>query len=376
VGSYAIAREPVQQAVRLPKHIPELDGVRGIAILLVMVYHFGTSTKPGGLLGDVLGLGWIGVDLFFVLSGFLITGILLDPKGSPHYFPYFYIRRVLRIFPLYYLTILLFFNLVLPIAHRFNQLSYISISQQIWYLLYLVNWYGGWGHSIVPFGHFWSLCIEEQFYLIWPVLIALSSRRTFLWICVALIVLSPVLRLTLGHNSPSPLFLYFVTPFRMEPIALGALIAIVWRQDQVAPLARLTMTWVWIPAVAILTFLCLYSQTTVPVGRYMVRYGYTCIDLAFASLVFLVVQAVRSGSPVGLLRNSLLMKFGKYSYAMYVFHAPISQYIPKFLHFGPRLARVGLALGIGITVTYVLALISWRTIESPFLRLKSRFGAA
>jgi len=375
VGAYAIAREPVRQAARLPKHIPELDGVRGIAILLVMVYHFGTSTKPGGVLGEVLGLGWIGVDLFFVLSGFLITGILLDSKGSSHYFSYFYIRRVLRIFPLYYLTVLLFFNLILPVAHRFNQLAYISASQQIWYLLYLVNWYGGLGHSIVPFGHFWSLCIEEQFYLVWPVLIAVSSRRIFLWICVTLVVLSPVLRFTLSHNPPSPLFLYFVTPFRMEPIALGALIAILWRQDRMSPFAGITMTWVWIPAAAILVSLCLYSQTTVPVGTYMVRFGYTCIDLAFASLVFFVVQAARSGNPVALLRNPLLMNFGKYSYAMYVFHAPISQYIPKILHFGPRLVRVGLALGIGITVTYFLALLSWRTIESPFLRLKSRFGA-
>ncbi len=375
MGAYAIAREPVQQAARLPKHIPELDGVRGIAILLVLVYHFGTSTKPHGALGEILGLGWIGVDLFFVLSGFLITGILLDSKGSPHYFSYFYTRRILRIFPLYYVSIFFFFDLVLPVAHRFSQLMYINMSAQMWYWPYLVNWYIGLGYPVSPLSHFWSLCIEEQFYLVWPLLVFVADRRTFLRVCFVMIVLSPVLRFTFGQNPPSPYFLYFITPFRMEPIALGAVIAILWREYRMSLLSEVTMRWVWVPGLGAFAYICLYSRTTVPVGTYMARYGYTCIDLAFASLVFFVAQAASRGDPVGILRNSVLTRFGKYSYAMYVFHAPLSKYVPKLLYFGPRLARVGLALGIGITVTYLLAVISWHTVESPFLRLKNRFGA-
>ena len=370
----AITSEPTHQVVRLPKYIPELDGVRGIAILLVLVYHFGTSTKPGGALGEILGLGWIGVDLFFVLSGFLITGILLDSKGSPHYFSYFYTRRILRIFPLYYLSIFFFFNLALPFAHRFSQLAYISMSAQIWYWPYLVNWYIGLGYPASPLSHFWSLCIEEQFYLAWPLLVFVTGKKTFLWVCVSLIVLSPVLRFTFGQNPPSPYFLYFITPFRMEPIALGAVIAILRRKDRMSLLSGLTMRWVWIPALAAFAYICLFSQTTVPVAFYMARYGYTCIDLAFASLVFFVAQAASRSDPVGLFRNPVLMRFGKYSYAMYVFHAPISQYLPKFLHFGSRVARVGLAIGVGVSVTYLIALISWHTLESPILGLKNRFG--
>jgi peptidoglycan/LPS O-acetylase OafA/YrhL len=375
LGESTAAPAPVQRVARLPKYIPELDGVRGIAILLVLLFHFGTSTRPGGILGQVLGLGWVGVDLFFVLSGFLITGILLNSKGLPHYFSSFYIRRVLRIFPLYYFSVFVFFNVALPIAHNFNGLAHVVQPVQIWYWLYLVNWYVGFGNPASPLTHFWSLCIEEQFYMVWPLLIFVIGRKTFLRVCIALIVLSPVLRFVFGQNPPSPYFLYFITPFRMEPIALGAVIAILWRQDRISRLTNLAMRWVWIPALAVVAYICVASGTTIPVSYYMERVGYTCIGLAFMSLVFVVAQAARGGTPIALLRYPVLMKFGKYSYAMYVFHAPISQYLPKFLHFGSRLTRVGLSIGIGVGLTYVIAVLSWRYIESPILSLKGRFGA-
>jgi peptidoglycan/LPS O-acetylase OafA/YrhL len=175
--------------------IPALDGIRGIAILCVMLYHF---TFYGGIEPTLIVdkvyyhtalVGWFGVDLFFVLSGFLITGILYDTASAPQYFRNFYARRVLRIFPLYYGTLAVFFfliPLVIDISDTFEEL----LRDQLWYWSYLVNvqialeyW-----PSFFALGHFWSLAVEEQFYLVWPLVVFFLKRRSLIAICVVCIV--------------------------------------------------------------------------------------------------------------------------------------------------------------------------------------------
>ncbi len=179
--------------------IPALDGLRGIAIILVMLHHF-TNYRPtsgiDGLIGSVVFFWWTGVDLFFVLSGFLITGILLDTRGSERYFTTFYARRILRIFPLYYLVLFLAF-VVLP---KFPAVHPVLAGQadlppQWPYWLYLTNFSiadRGWGHGWVDVG--WSLAIEEQFYLVWPLVIWLCPPRLVALLCAVIIVAEPVAR--------------------------------------------------------------------------------------------------------------------------------------------------------------------------------------
>ena len=179
--------------------IPALDGLRGIAIILVMLHHF-TNYRPtsgiDGLIGSVVFFLWTGVDLFFVLSGFLITGILLDSRGSERYFTTFYARRTLRIFPLYYLVLFVAF-VVLPQFPAVNAVltGQVDLPPQWPYWLYLENFSiaaRGWVHGWVDVG--WSLAIEEQFYLVWPLVIWLCPPRLLALLCAAIIVAEPIAR--------------------------------------------------------------------------------------------------------------------------------------------------------------------------------------
>ena len=173
--------------------IPALDGLRGIAIILVMLHHFTYYRPTSGidaLIGSVLFFGWTGVDLFFVLSGFLITGILLDTRGSERYFTSFYARRTLRIFPLYYLVLFLAFVVLpkFPAVHPVLA-GQADVPPQWPYWLYLTNFSiadRGWVHGWVDVA--WSLAIEEQFYLVWPLVIWLCPPRLVAWLCTAIFV--------------------------------------------------------------------------------------------------------------------------------------------------------------------------------------------
>jgi peptidoglycan/LPS O-acetylase OafA/YrhL len=175
------------QGSRAIQYIPELDGLRGLAIILVVLFHArpeqASEFAPLPFLYTLLNLGPSGVDLFFVLSGFLITGILLSTKdASPrNYFWSFYARRILRIFPLYILAVAGFFYGLLPYLHSRGELLNVSRSEQFWFWTYLMNWRDAAGFRIInALGHFWSLGVEEQFYLIWPAVI-------FFFLCSSLL---------------------------------------------------------------------------------------------------------------------------------------------------------------------------------------------
>jgi peptidoglycan/LPS O-acetylase OafA/YrhL len=154
---------------------------------MVLLFHF-LDYSPVHI--GAFKYGWLGVDLFFLLSGYLITNILLAAKDSPDYFRNFYKRRVFRIFPLYYCTVAVFFLFELPLWHRAGTMLYLPSSEQVWYWSYLANFRIAAGHVYGPVSHFWSLALEEQFYFIWPAVVYLVSRKNLRWVIAAVFVAS------------------------------------------------------------------------------------------------------------------------------------------------------------------------------------------
>src|SRR5260221_3218564 len=236
-GSRAVADE----------RIPALDGLRGVAILMVLLNHFvpNRNYAPSHVmtwLSNAAQSGWAGVDLFFVLSGFLITGILIEAKVSPRYFRNFYMRRVLRIFPLYYGALVLVF-LLLPPLHVFDWSSFRTVWQnQLWNWSYCTNvgmWCAdgrGFSSPQINLGHFWTLAIEEHFYLAWPALVITLPLRRLKSVCIAGVVLVPVARIVAVVALDASHLFFFQTPRRADSLMLGALFAAMGRGGTVGRL--------------------------------------------------------------------------------------------------------------------------------------------
>jgi peptidoglycan/LPS O-acetylase OafA/YrhL len=199
----------------LPSYFPALDGVRGIAILWVVMHNLSVAEETllpslgGRLLVAGLDGGWAAVTLFFALSGFLITGILLDGQKDPSYYRNFYVRRALRIFPLYYAVLFVAF-FVLPLWGTLPPRLAVDESHQLWLWLYLSNWAEPYGMGGDAFPHFWSLAVEEQFYLLWPFLIRHRTPRAVVKLCLALAAAALVIRIGMflagaRHSARRPL---------------------------------------------------------------------------------------------------------------------------------------------------------------------------
>jgi peptidoglycan/LPS O-acetylase OafA/YrhL len=365
------------------KHVPALDGVRGLAILWVVPYNAleVLSAPPAGpihLFAMLAHPGWVGVQLFFALSGFLITGGLLDTRQSKNYFRAFYARRALRILPLYYIVLLGLLLLTAFIAPPGELHS--RLRNQIWLWTFLSNWTKPLGLDLEGFGHFWSLAVEEQFYLLWPFAVyRLDARRLFhacLWISLGALLV----RCAMAASGVSPEAIYSFTVCRMDALALGAAGAALLRIPGWPSMARARL----IPAgwIAVALFLAGavltrgYATGTLACETL----GYTI--LAFSSAVLVtgvaLARSSRPGPLVAVLQSAPLRSLGRYSYAMYVLHFPIHELIgvPLLRSMMPLGIPPGLALvyGIGmIPVSYVLAILSYHTLEKHFLKLKSRF---
>lgn len=371
--------------VREGRLVPELDGVRGLAILLVLGFHFGQ--RPEGvprLLTAPFALGWSGVDLFFVLSGFLITGVLLDARGAPNYFSAFYARRVLRIFPLYLGTLAACFLVYLPLARGMGHPVPEDRSLQIWYWLHISNWQSAFGREFGLLTHYWSLAIEEQFYLVWPLLVWRVPDRWFPQVCLGIMGAALGLRLGFfGYAETHPYFLTRLTPFRLDTLAMGGLLAAVvrnagwtaWLRRKVLPFSLLSSGLVVTVLAAAKT-----HQTAHPL---VATLGFSAFAMLYGILVF-TAHAARGGTEFipSLLRWPWLRSFGKYSYAIYVFHFPLSIWLSDMLlRLAPAVPRsLHILLWIaykagGAGLSWLLGWLSWRLLEQHFLKLKSRFEA-
>lgn len=366
----AESRPAVQS--RSKGHIPALDGFRGIGILLVLVYHYSLSASAFDLDNWVTAIGtagWSGVDMFFVLSGFLITGILYDAKGKEHYFRNFYARRTLRIFPLYYFATLLVFAVDLIWRH-----DMLGGMNPLWFIFYVANFQlaiEGGGSFI---DHFWSLAIEEQFYLFWPFVVLALSRAQLMAVAALLIVLSPLIRVLLVAQGVPELAVYTVTPARLDSLAMGALIAMLARGPEgVRPYFRLAVA---LGCAATLAFMILIIQRheTDWKDPVMVTAGISLVIMIFGSglILTLCLRPLQA-----LLELPILRWFGRYSYGIYVWHPIINVLIlhsPITASFGEMTqAKGALLLVTAFVCSLLVSVLSYKWLESPLLQLKHRF---
>ncbi|MCB9305741.1 MAG: acyltransferase [Lewinellaceae bacterium] len=371
-----------QPSHEILKHrIPALDGLRGIAIALVMLSHFLLRSfwTDKDWYTRVQG-GWLGVDLFFVLSGFLITGILIDSKGRADYWSSFYKRRILRIFPLYYFSVIVVWLTVIFWEQAPGRLH--GYDSFFWYFSFTPNiamaLKNNWlYHShVFNLNHLWSLAVEEQFYLLWPLVVRWLPLRWLAAVCVALLCIATPARHWVDGLLGDPLSTAsYVLPFcRMDGLAAGSFLAVFFRLDlqHFIPydkwLARIALCWSG------------YEIAGIFVHGTEQRL-FTLSALFFGAMLYLSLNTHPRALIRRICENRFLMHLGKYSYGLYVFHLMFEYAWLRW--FGKALISSTLPPALGQTIylllafagTYALARLSWALIERPFLRMKKTWAA-
>ncbi len=356
-------------ATSLSHHFPALDGVRGVAILLVLLLHFSTMLAETGWENSIRKLcipGYLGVTLFFVLSGFLITRILVQTRDTHGYFQTFYIRRSLRIFPLYFAYISTILLLYYPMVQWRSGESYHLGADSLYYFFYL----GNRTVDLAEFrhlGHLWSLAIEEQFYMVWPFVVFLLPRRWLLPACLIGFVASFACRMGLAMIHTETRAIYVLTVSRMDALLIGAAAGIielnqVARQRMIRAL-RPTLL-VGLAGMAFFGYRCWFRME----HRSMNTLGWSVCAVFFATVVF---WAATTGASNRFLNARWLRTLGKYCYGIYMLHVFPMMFIGENLPQQTLAQRLGSMLLV-VAATALLTIISWKVIEQPFLRLKKR----
>lgn len=331
------------------RHYPVLDGIRGLAVLLVICYHV-----------FQLGFGWMGVDLFFVLSGFLITSILLDTKEDARYFSSFFIKRFLRIFPLYFAVLTLYFLPYLfagGTAKATDSVPYFLYVQNIVFSIrneWPVNY-------LAPLNHFWSLAIEEQFYCLFPLLIYFVPRRYLLGLFILSVISSIACRYYFWtiHN---PVASYAFSLCRSDGLVIGAISALFVRRFNHIHLGAI------LPIV-----LLFFAQMAISVQFDHAWYqliGYSVNAVFFA--VLLLVSLTDFTLTRRVFEHPVLRHLGKYSYGLYVFH---HIYFSQFEYYVQRMKlpySTYIIIVLTLIATYVTARLSYAFFEKPILSFKDK----
>ncbi|TCK75033.1 acyltransferase family protein [Acidipila rosea] len=365
----------------LRRHIPALDGMRGFAAIGVVFFHYKTGHHFNhawlNLITWIMGLGWMGVPLFFALSGFLITGILHDSFSKANWWRKFYLKRSFRIFPLYYLT------LALILAADVGVGRMKAAGQTLWiYALYLQNLPSLY-HRLSEFPsylstvHLWSLAVEEQFYLIWPIPLFLAWRRSrALQLCAIVFMLSFMARIACVALH-CPMIVYFsFSPLRIGELCAGGFLALALRQgDALTRMISNVAPYIAGASILALSGVIFWAGTedrTAP----MISIGLTALSCLAVCLIY---YCLHPGPLQRLFSNRILRWFGKISYGLYVYHMLfrpvyiriVNRYLPHSSHGLQYLALISIAF----TLSPLLAAASFYTYESYFLHIKERVSA-
>ena len=365
--------------------IPELDGLRGFAILIVVLVHYGYHEGASGPpllvhISNPFGLGWTGVDLCFVLSGFLIGGILLDAKSSTNYFKTFYVRRFFRIIPIYYLWILSFIALVVFGGKLLQAHTHSGVLPPLGFdlfkhFLFLQNTFLSKQTSLTSswFGVTWSLAVEEQFYLAAPLLIKFLKGARLRILLILVIVLAPLVRTyffltegaTFGHA-------YTLMPCRADSLALGVLAVLLWREERFRTLlsihrtrlylllatlfAGMVVLWLWFPSP--------FEGFTATIG------------LSWVGMFYVVVLLSALLDPSGLIarftRLGPLRELGRVSYCVYLIHVAVAYVVFNLITRTTPYLKDRKSLGIMLlcaAITYLAAKLSWIFFEGPLVQI-------
>jgi peptidoglycan/LPS O-acetylase OafA/YrhL len=351
-------------------YIPQLDGLRGIAILSVLLFHVG-SKLPALHLERATWYGWAGVDLFFVISGFLITTILLESAGSERYFRNFYVRRVLRIWPLYFALLIFVFALLPWIVPALRERIFAQCHPWQSYFLFLQNFFVH-EFGIGPVGVTWSLAIEEQFYLVWPVVILFLPRKLLLPLLLALAVFSPVARVVAQAHGASIATVYTHTIFRLDSISAGALLA-VWVKAVRFNSARTVRLFGLLTAAGAVACLVTFWLESDRAASASLRF--TSLAVLFFGLVGSALLAGPGTLLYRILSAPWLRYTGKICFGLYLLHVTVFDTLsPERLRFlGNGWAGNLGVLIIDFVAVFLLASGSWHLLESPILRLKHNF---
>jgi peptidoglycan/LPS O-acetylase OafA/YrhL len=342
---------------------PQLDGLRGVAVLLVLLHHMGDLALPQ-VVWHLSTLGWIGVDAFFVLSGFLITKILLSSEPGFRALGLFVLRRILRTWPLYFAVLLIAYCALRGTATG-NDINWL---QSVFFLQNYAPTF-----IARSLGPTWSLCIEEHFYLLWPLLVFLLPRRALVGVLPAAFAALPLLRYWGLHHGFSFKQLYTETQFHLDGLVAGSLVALIisWGIFRIR-----TLTWIGYGVLAIGTVASIggfWRSWSVNAGSNVV-FGFTTLATGFAGLLLLLLH----GQP------SIVVKFfslrplryiGRISYGIYLLHDGLFSLLNRL---PPHRCLCTMAdswiVAIPLRVAFVIciAALSYRFFESPILRFKDR----
>lgn len=364
--------------------IPQLDGIRGIAIILVMIWHYGFGYwigltdlpkrgSPASMFLHIFNFAWSGVDLFFVLSGFLIGGILLDNLESENYFQTFYIRRAFRILPLYFVVVAIGSVLYLAGIHDSSNVPpivwYLVIGQNIW--MAINDQWNIW------LGQAWSLGVEEQFYLFLPLLLWVVPRSSIRSTCLFFIASAVILRWAMAWNGAAhTVAMHVLFPTRMDTLFTGVLCADLYRDERAKAwmVENRTTLYGILGALAVpLAVMVLFNwrSGTIP----MALFGYNLLAVFYGC--FLLISVIESKGPIRTLTTlAPLRKMGMLAYFIFLAHCDIPVYVFMIMgrSFNPASVVDWSILALSALLVIGLAELSWRYFEKPLMLLGHRIA--
>ena len=363
------------------KRLSQLDGMRGLAVAAVVLHHLSNilnldlSNRVNIAVLDFFHLGWLGVDIFFVLSGFLITGIILKERQQPCFWRNFYLRRAYRILPIFTVV----FAVTIFAVHYFSPQTRITSGYVLAVIFFLANWTVFSPHHLPILQHLWSLAVEEQFYFLWPQVAKRWTKPAVLRLAVFMALMSECLRLVFAMQHRGSGYVLRMTPTRLDGISVGAALAV----SLTMPATR-QFLFRWWRSIAISAAIAFLVACTIMHGRLVDDnnwgqvLGIPPVIVLTAMMIYGASESLLSSGIAYVLNHPILTYLGRRSYALYLIHEPIRYSVQQSRMQGRLAALPGgvamnwLFFGCVLLVSLLLAELSWRLIESPAQNLRRR----